>query len=139
MEAIMKKASFIIGAIAIVAAALLFTGCNPVTGATTGATTSVTAEEQMANFKKYIEAGNYDSLKSCCYSKAQLYSQADASFWETEFPDKKLFDYSVYGSNYKATYNQVSYLFTLIEETTGVFKISKIERVTNFGTDSFYY
>jgi hypothetical protein len=135
MEAIMKKDSFIIGAIAIVAVALLFTGCNP----PTDAQSNVTAEELMAIFKKYVEAGEYDNLRSCCYKVTRMYYEADAHFWEAEFPGKKIFGYSTDGVIYKATYNQVDYEFTLIEEETGGFKITKIDRIVNYKAERVYF
>lgn len=129
----MKKAHFIIGAIAIVAAALLVTGCiQPTT-----ATTSVTVDQQMGYFKKYIEAGDYDSLKSCCLSTADKYSQADATFWENEFPKGYDFTYTPSGTTASVTYNAIAYTFTLKEETTGVYKIATVKRDSD--TDPFYY
>jgi hypothetical protein len=125
MEAIMKKASFIIGAIAIVAAALIFTGCNPLTGATT----SVTVDQQMTNFKSYVEAGNLDSLKSCCLSTASKYSEANADFWDTYFGGSKTFTYTTpSGTSVSVTYNGTAYTFTLKEETSGVYKVATIVR-----------
>jgi hypothetical protein len=122
MEAIMKKASFIIGAIAMVAAALLFTGCIQAT------TTSVTVDQQMTNFKGYVEAGTLDSLKSCCLSTASKYSEADAAFWETYFGGSKTLTYSVSGTTASVTYNTIAFTFTLKEETSGVYKIATVTR-----------
>lgn len=119
----MKKASVIIGVIAIVAATLFVTGCKDLLGGMGG----VTAEEQMANFKKYVEAGDYDSLKSCCLSTAAMYSQADAKFWETWFAGKKTFTYTLNGNTASVSYNQVSYTFDLSVESTSVYKVAKID------------
>lgn len=117
----MKKRTWVLSSIAIMALITLITGCPQ-------KVESVSVSERMDSFISDLNANNLLNLKGHTHPEAGQYNAANTAVWAELYALEPLSIVSYSGNTARVVGTSVYYIFYLEEDDPEVYKIRKIAR-----------